>query len=216
MRIVNGFIEKLCMISQIKNSDEIQQYFKDVANYLFNRVAISAGADKYTFIEVEFYYYQKGMEGMKGIFEGPVYNCTYPRTRKAGQFFWHLSGLDICFESSEKNEFFGGILIRSLLKNGTEIIAGPMRCMNELMNSCETGMPTLVEKEQISKEEAIPTARYGIAADEDSDVSLGYYIKPKTWQRERLNVLVANKSGGYDKRPKKIDYYPAQPENRKK
>ena len=166
-------VEKLNEISQLKERGDIQAYFDDLADYLFHHVAIKAGDDTFTFIEVEFYYYQKGKDGKKGIFEGErIFNCTYPRTRKAGQFFWHYSGLDICFESSdeEKEEHFGGILIRSLMKKGKEekkdeVIAGPMRCSNELMNSSKNELPSLIDYEANSDKKLASTLRYGIKAD---------------------------------------------------
>ncbi len=215
-------IEKLNEISQLKERGDIQAYFDDLADYLFHHVAIEAGDDTFTFIEVEFYYYQKGEVGKKGIFDGEkIFNCTYPRTQEAGKLLWHYSGVDICFKSIEKDKFFGGILIRSLMKKGKknkkdEIIAGPMRCSNELMNSCNEKMPSLIDYEANLDKEPVSTIRYGIKADleqKESPIYLAYYIKPDSWNRNRGKVLVANKAGGYDKRDK-IDSYPANPERR--
>jgi hypothetical protein len=68
------------------------------------------------------------------------FSCTYKRERDAKQLFWHYSGVDICFQSDET--CYGGILIRSLTKEYKdnegkpvkELIAGPLRCSNELIN----------------------------------------------------------------------------------
>ncbi len=198
----------------------MQPYFADVAKYLFNNVAIGAGEDRYTFVEIEFYYYRKGKEGERGIFEGPRFNCTYPRTRRAGQFFWHYSGLDICFESKESEQYFGGILIRSLMKNDKDIMAGPMRCSDELLNSCGDKLPSLIDYEAPLEIKTIHTTRYGITADleqDNNDIFLGYYIELNTWKRMRENVLIADKeSGGYKIVPKKIVDYTARPDKRKR
>lgn len=205
----NDFIAELSKVSHLKESSEIKDYFDILSDYLFHHLAIKAGKKTYTFIEVEFYYYNKN-----GIFQGPLYSCTYPRSRDAGQFFWHLSGMDICFESKEKEGYFGGILIRSLKKNDEEIIAGPMRCSYEILNSCKTELPTLVEHESNSGYEPKTTFRYGIEADKNqgkSPMQFRYYIPQDKWTRTRNSVLVEDKSTGGYKTIKKTDYYPAQP-----
>jgi hypothetical protein len=201
------FIELLNKIQEKKKGDDIQQYFADVAKYLFEHVAIEAGGKTFTFAEVEFYYYKEG------DFEGPLYNCTYPRTRDVGKFFWHYSGMDICFESSEEKKYFGGILIRSI-KNENEIIAGPMRCSDVIMNSCNGEMPRLVDHET-KCEIKEPITRYGIEADKthnEAGMKLRYYIKQESWNRIRNNVMVADKTTGrYRIVPQKTDYYTAKP-----
>lgn len=202
----NNFIELLKEIQEKKSEEDLLQFFTKVADYLFNHVAIQAGETKFTFAEIEFYYYKKD------VFEGPMYNCTYPRTKHAGQFFWHYSGMDICFESNEEDRCFGGILIRSIKKDG-EIIAGPMRCSDEIMNSCEGEMPRLIEnKTHVGEIEQ--TNRYGIKADETdnkTDMKLRYYIKQDSWYRKRNGVLVADQTTGGYKEVSKTDYYTAQP-----
>lgn len=208
---IKEFFNKLLEVSHYNNQDEIQRYFGEVADHLFKHVAIEAGNDAFTFVEVEFYYYKKG------VFEGPLFNCTYPRTRKAGQFFWHYSGIDICFESIEKDGYFGGILIRSLKKNGGEIIAGPMRCSDELMNSCNHELPSLIEYESNQKESILSTIRYGISADKEQQEAqklFCFYLKQDDWTRKRKNVLVADKTSGGYKTTSKKDYYSAQPDKR--
>ena len=209
----NDFITELSKVSHLQESSEIKDYFDKVSDFLFHHLAIKAGKDIYTFIEVEFYYYNE-----KSIFKGSsLYNCTYPRSRKAGQLFWHLSGMDICFESKEEDRYFGGILIRSL-KKGEEIFAGPMRCSDVLLNSCATELPTLIEYESNFGYESKTAFRYGIEADKnekcnDLNMKFRYFIPQEKWTRTRYNVLVEDKgTGGYKKLEKKIDYYSAQPD----
>lgn len=210
MNKTDCFISKLSEIS-LKDKNNIQQYFNEVADYLFHNIAIKAGEDNFTFLEIEFYYYKKGE------IEGSLFNCTYPRIREVGQFFWHYSGIDICFKSTinEKEQTFGGILIRSLMKNNQEIIAGPMCCSNELMNCCNKELPILIDRETILENNPESTIRYGIEADKgQKEMKFCYYIKPDRWARTRNNVLVANKEGGYDIIKQKKYYYIAQPEKR--
>ena len=205
---VNLLKEKLELIKQ-EVSESVQVYFDNLAGFMFNNIQICAGDDTYTFIEVEFYYYDK----IK--FNGPIYDCTYPRTRSTGSFFWHYSGTDICFDSDENKGYYGGILIRSLKKiteNGEEIIAGPMRCVNELMNSCVDKIPFLEDKTEEDKTLPQKTIRYGIAADknafqnnENIEPRYCYFCPQTNWTRVRV-IGMNNK--------KKIDYYNAQPEKR--
>jgi len=209
---------------KIKEKDEntIQNYFNDLAKYMFSNVTICAGGDNYTFVEIEFYYHDIKK------FNKNIYNCTYPRTCKAGDFFWHNSGVDICFDSKEKNkeedeeEYFGGILIRCLMKNGKDIIAGPMRCANELRNSCND---KIIIKESKEDKENIDqklhyTIRCGIKADEkQSENNLKrfcFYIEPKTtWTRTRENVTILDtKENRFKFMKEKRDYYYAQPNKR--
>jgi sulfate/thiosulfate import ATP-binding protein cysA len=58
---------------------------------------------------------------------------TYKRVSSAGDIFFHRYGFDICFNSSE--EAYGGVLVRSLLRlSDHEIINGPRRCANAILN----------------------------------------------------------------------------------
>ena len=192
-------------LEQFKPSKPVET-FKQIAHNLMNNYCIRCWEKDYYFAEIEFYYYKEGE------FEGPLYNCTYPRTRNVGKFFWHYSGMDICFESSEEKKYFGGILIRSI-KRGSEIIAGPMRCSDEIMNSCDGELPYLVYCETAC-ETPVSTIRYGIEADKNQNMKFCFYIEPETWNRKREGVLVADKATGRYKNVSKTDYYIAEPKKR--
>lgn len=208
----NSFIKKLEEIKE-QNESSIQDYFNNLAKYLFSQLVICAGGDKYTFIEIEFYYHDDK------IFNAPIYNCTYPRTCEVGKFFWHNSGVDICFDSKESGEsegFFGGILIRSLMKNGKEIVAGPMRCANELKNSCNDEITISYKSEEIIK--LYCTTRYGIDDDknqpENNFKRFCYFIMPQTWNRTKENVWIMDTINKTYKKGKKNDHYGARPDKR--
>jgi len=107
--------------------------FKSLANEIMNKIYIDNGAYKYRPIEIEFYIYDKNNHNDIHV---------YPREAKAGKLFFHLSVMDICFESSfiEKDNTisFGGILIRALerIKDGKQILfGGPLICVNEVLNT---------------------------------------------------------------------------------
>ena len=148
------------------NESNVQNQFKEIAENLFQHCYIKCGAKKYYFAEIEFYYYDKNEE--KGL--NKEWNeRTYPRDgKKAGELFFHYSGVDICFYSSYDDGKFGGILIRSLKDAvSKQYITGPTVCMLEILNECSKEMPSLEilkENEEYTDYDLCkdPITRYGI------------------------------------------------------
>lgn len=96
-----------------------QDAFKEIAEILLNKVAICKGEKIFYIKDIEFYLYENNHRDI----------VTYPRICKAGQWFFHPSGIDISFESSvdvksndyelfqpilREDAFFGGVLIRAI------------------------------------------------------------------------------------------------------
>lgn len=96
-----------------------QDAFYEIAKILLNKVAICKGEKIFYIKDIEFYLYENNHRDI----------VTYPRICKAGQWFFHPSGIDISFESSvdvksndyelfqpilRENAFFGGVLIRAI------------------------------------------------------------------------------------------------------
>lgn len=96
-----------------------QDAFKEIAEILLNKVAIRKGEKIFYIKDIEFYLYENNHRDI----------VTYPRICKAGQWFFHPSGIDISFESSvdvksndyelfqpilRDDAFFGGVLIRAI------------------------------------------------------------------------------------------------------
>lgn len=173
----------------------IESTFSKIAEILLLHSKISIGDKIYTIEEIEFYYFKNG------CLNGPIYNCTYPRDCRACDFFFHYSGVDICFESTEDS--FGGVLIRSLKKKEDKnyvLIGGPLRCANELANtSIQEGKKIeLIVDNHYKKDSIIErTIRQGIKADYETKdkkvfpkVRFCYYIKQKNkdWSRTREGV----------------------------
>lgn len=114
--------------------EEIDKIFDSIAKKIFKEYHIKKDDSTYDFLEIEFYYFEE---------RHPDY-ITYPRTISKGKWFFHPSGIDISFESSceegfEKTSkagenFFGGILLRSLVKDGNIAITGPLKCCWELFD----------------------------------------------------------------------------------
>lgn len=158
------------------NGSNVQETFKGIAKKLFENYYIQCGEKKYYFAEIEFYYYEK--EKLCADWN----RKTYPRTDKqVGDFFFHYSGFDICFESCFDKGKFGGILVRSLRDEKGNFITGPLVCLLEILNACAKLKiwPELVHsQEQECCDLAEPIARCGITyKDNQEDMKLCYYDK---------------------------------------
>ena len=110
-------------------SDFSEDGLKDLAQEIMNNICISNGAYIYHPIEIEFYVYDKTNHPDIHV---------YPRNaEKPCDLFFHLSGMDICFESSMETGRFVGILIRALERNDGKLIGGPLTCVNEVLNNAD-------------------------------------------------------------------------------
>ena len=119
--VLQDLRSKLTKDSLIKgrNNGGYQKVFDDIAKILLNKVAIRKGKKIFYIKDIEFYLYENNHRDI----------VTYPRICKAGQWFFHPSGIDISFESSvdvksndfelfqpilREDAFFGGVLIRAI------------------------------------------------------------------------------------------------------
>ena len=137
--------------------------FTPIANDLMKNYHIKCGNIKLFLAEIEFYYSRvkdkKCLETVHNKWEG----VTYTRKTNAGDFFYHLSGCDICFESNLENSIGeeGGILIRSIVDESGKITAGPISCVNMMLNSCGKGYtPALCKNDEKRDVEVVPTFRF--------------------------------------------------------
>jgi hypothetical protein len=146
----------------ISNYERFIEECRKIARKLFNNYGIECNNKVFRFAEIEFYYYDS-KQYLKDPEEFGWQRVTYPRNDyKGGQLFYHLSGIDICFDShyNEKYGKFGGILIRSIIDEDDRIIAGPLNCKDEILNSCKNGqMPKLIEAKEKRAIEPVPTYR---------------------------------------------------------
>ena len=131
------FQEKLT-IKALKAQKNVEKYFAELAEALFKFYVIQKGDIQYWLTDIEFYLYHDQRRDI----------ITYPRNCKAGEWFFHPSGVDIAFESIVKKDgkkatltkeaFFGGILIRGIKKivSGGEDVPfdGPMLSCEELFD----------------------------------------------------------------------------------
>ena len=94
---------------------EIEKFMRD----LLENYVLEVAGKKFAFAEIEIY--------------TSADKNSYKRESSAGDIFFHRYGFDICFNSSE--EAYGGVLVRSLLMlSDHEIINGPRRCANAILN----------------------------------------------------------------------------------
>ena len=142
----------------ISNYESFKAKCRDIAGELFTSYGIECNKKFFRLAEIEFYYYDSE-QYLKDRINHKWQKVTYPRNDyKGGELFYHLSGIDICFDSqyNEESGRFGGILIRSI-KDGDKIIAGPLNCKDEILNACKNGeMPKLKkvsEKQEIELEQ---------------------------------------------------------------
>lgn len=184
--------------------------FNKIAKNLMHNYCIQCGKEQFYFAEIEFYYY-KTTDQNKFDKISNWEGVTYDRNTNAGDLFYHLSGCDICFDSNinKLNKEFisegGGILIRSLSdKTGKIITAGPMNCVNTMLNACgKEKAPYLsqIDKSIVYDINVCPTYRYLGSNDfkiikdnikdktnRDGNLKLAYYndkISIDAWNKAR-------------------------------
>ena len=128
-------LRNLLQMENLESESAGQKQFEEIANMLFQDFHIEKKGVRYDFLEIEFYFYSKNHPDF----------ITYPRKTEAGEWFFHMSGVDISFESKKEERegkevavFGGGILVRSILKKKEgekeQVIAGPYKCVDELFD----------------------------------------------------------------------------------
>lgn len=190
-------VDELKELLIIKSDDDVEARFKEIANVLFQNYHIAKGTDIYDFLEIEFYYYSKQHPDI----------VTYPRTIDAGKWFLHASGIDIAFQSKvakdekgkidDNNSFYGGILIRSISKrvtdNSARVIAGPRRCLFELLNGIDVfnprseSFPKLVYNQKVNVSPKLPVQRQIPNMDK----------KPSLWNMTKQQEICLKKNYCY-------------------
>ena len=195
----------------ISNYESFKAKCRDIAGELFTSYGIECNKKKFRLSEIEFYYYDSE-QYLKDPSHHKWQEVTYPRNDyKGGELFYHLSGIDICFDSqyNEDSGKFGGILIRAL-KDEKGIIAGPLNCKDEILNACKNGkMPKLVLAD-VSEKQNIELAQtyrsLGKTGTDKEHDRLCFYdgsFKKGDWnpQKDRFDTntgQIEPKKGSYD------------------
>lgn len=161
-----------------------QKTFDKIAEILLNKVAIRKGEKIFYIKDIEFYLYENNHRDI----------VTYPRICKAGQWFFHPSGVDISFESSvdvksndyelfqpilREDAFFGGVLIRAIYpadKAPSDAckynLDGPHKVEWALFDSFDafnetTNIPHLIEHKHEHEIKPIPNVRKNLKHKEN-------------------------------------------------
>ena len=150
MKEINNIDDLRNLLRQewLLDGSNIEKKFQDLASILLHNVVILKGIKKYKLTDIEFYFYCPTHQDI----------ITYPRNSKAGEWFFHSSGVDLSFESNvpmrEKastgklvpcltsDSAFGGILIRGIKHIGCFSdhqeekykLNGPMKVCEELFD----------------------------------------------------------------------------------
>lgn len=150
MKETNGINDLRNLLQQkwLLDGSNIEKKFQNLASILLHNVVIQKGNKKYRLTDIEFYFYCPTHQDI----------ITYPRNSKAGEWFFHSSGVDLSFESNvpmrEKastgklapcltsDSAFGGILIRGIKHIGCFSdhqeekykLNGPMKVCEELFD----------------------------------------------------------------------------------
>lgn len=170
--VLSELKEKLSLSNCPKQQVDFFDYFREIANLLMNKCIISKGEAKYEIVEIEFYLLTPDHQDI----------ITYPRDTKAGQWFFHQSGVDLAFERNTNH--FGGILIRGLrnIKTG-ELTLGPQRCVDLLWNKFnafkiqENEYPIIVVAPHTLDESIQNFPRWIQVKDEDKSIKLEYWTE---------------------------------------
>lgn len=150
-------LKALMTINAKMDTVQIEERFEQIAKTLFGDFSIQKDGRKYSFKEIEFYFYNDRHRDV----------ITHPRCSDA--LCWYVNdfgGIDLNFESwvgrgqsskdgkyrcaLDDNSCFGGVLLRQIVsEDGTEVYDGPWSCA-ELFRCFDAsgqgfGVPTLVE-----------------------------------------------------------------------
>ena len=171
-----------------------QEDLEDIAiNLIRNFCIIKNEADSYgirqvhyNIVELEVYFYNKNND------DWPTYN----RDCRAGQWFFHRSGVDIAFQTQHEGDVltqFGGILIRGLErivnKKLEGYVGGAQRCQFELFNA-SVNIPMVCPSEMLKDITISKHHRVRIPLDKETGNMFRYFrlVKNSEWGKPRMTI----------------------------
>lgn len=157
---------------------ETESEFENIAQTLFDNYAIQTHNALYRLTEIEFYWNSPNH----------IDNSTYKRKHvdpKAGDWFFHYSGVDIALKNEETGGY-GGILIRSLLDVKTNTtVKGPMVCSMKLFsenNAFSQSIKTQIIEHSFPKSKIEKRKRIGLGdnakANGADQLNYAFFINP--------------------------------------
>jgi hypothetical protein len=157
-------------IFSIKKENE--EGFKEIAQKLFNEIAIQTHDSIYRLTEIEFYWTSQNHND----------KSTYERRHvnpNQGEWFFHYSGVDIALKNDEIGGY-GGILIRGIFDlNNQKPYKGPLVCLMRLFSGTsvfQQSIQTKLVEYKFDKEEIRSSIRIGLGknAQESGTDKLNY------------------------------------------
>ena len=120
----------LSCLNEESDVKKITETFAKIADILLFKSHIKTGHGGYRILEIEFYFKNNKHND----------NVTIERTEEAGIWWLHDYGVDLSFKSVEKKNYYGGILIRSMMplednQIDKDVIFGPRKCCWHLFYS---------------------------------------------------------------------------------
>lgn len=178
-------------LEMVKSSEGFINHMSDIAKSLLCDYQIRKGEKRYDILEIEFYYFDKNYPDI----------ITYPRTAESGDWFFHQSGVDLCFKSvvvrdentkddgrqgtiNPENSHFGGILIRAIRRGDGTLFLGPLNTCYELFDRLNAfgnndDLMPLIEKRETAKTGEMKNRKRYFKFSSDStkkkEASLKYY-----------------------------------------
>lgn len=165
------------------SQQSIQYSFENIAKDLILNWQLKINDSLFTFTEIEFYYFHKG------IHED---NAAHEHEYDQGLWRFHSQGLDITFQSSEISD--GGILIRGL-KSEKGYINGPRRIVETIfkrfnqVTNVQQQFGLVLKKKRESKE-IFKTSRHGLSNKQENllkDEQYRYYTDIDVWENKHVS-----------------------------
>jgi hypothetical protein len=174
-------------------SKEIEKDFQRIATDLMNSWVLKVENSQYRICEIEFYFQSKEHKD--------TYTHGHELQKKKGRWYFHGSGIDLTFGSSD---IFGGILIRAIYDLDKErYIYGPLNTITELFGNLSTAylkqfaFGLVYDSEKIMKtEKLIAAPRVGLNPNKIPEMYEKLYrflIMPKKKHAEKTRIEHAMK-----------------------
>ena len=174
-------MKRLIEVNKSLNESELDALFPDLAKFLMGNYCIESKSNKYFINEIEFYFYGDNYDDLRTNKKSTV---TYSRNSKAGCWYIHDYGVDLTFESNEKQKYGGGILIRTVEDNDGNVFDGPVKCVNEMWEEAVSAFkatapnPVIIpEEREIELDE--PTLRKAVGKDDSHNKLWRFTVKGK-------------------------------------
>ena len=174
-------MKRLIEVNKSLNESELDALFPNLAKFFMGNYCIKSKGNKYFINEIEFYFYGANYDDLRINKKSTV---TYPRNANAGCWYIHDYGVDLTFESNEKQKFGGGILIRTVEDNYGNVFNGPVKCVNEMWEEAvcafkETAPNPVVIPEKRIIELDEPTLRIAVGKDDSHKKLWRFTVKGK-------------------------------------